>query len=88
MATQVKDKKKKWLFFDNWRVNVKGIDVAKNYEIEVAKGRISHYDETTYSKIEKFLCLYKLSRRCICVICMCVQETFLQYRYIRKRCAQ
>lgn len=34
----VKDKKKKWLFFDNWRVNVKGIDVAKNYEIEVAKG--------------------------------------------------
>lgn len=34
----VKDKNKKWLFFDNWLVNTKGIDVAKNYKIEVAKG--------------------------------------------------
>lgn len=34
----VKDKNKKWLFFDNWVVNTKGIDVAKNYKIEVAKG--------------------------------------------------
>lgn len=34
----VKNKNKKWLFFDNWLVNTKGIDVAKNYKIEVAKG--------------------------------------------------
>lgn len=34
----VKAKDKKWLFFDNWKVVMNGMDIAKNYEIQVAKG--------------------------------------------------
>ncbi|MCI5553158.1 MAG: zinc-ribbon domain-containing protein [Tenericutes bacterium] len=34
----VKSKDKKWLFFDNWKVNVNGVSVTKNYEIKVLKG--------------------------------------------------
>lgn len=33
----VKAKDKKWLFFDNWKVVMNGMDIAKNYEIQVAK---------------------------------------------------
>lgn len=34
----VKDKKKKWLLFDNWRVSVKDMDTVKGYQIKVMKG--------------------------------------------------
>lgn len=34
----IKAKDKKWLFFDNWKVVMGGMDIAKNYEIQVAKG--------------------------------------------------
>lgn len=34
----VKAKDKKWLFFDNWKVVMNGMDMAHNYEIQVAKG--------------------------------------------------
>lgn len=34
----VKDKTKKWLLFDNWKVNIKDVNVAKNYEVKVLKG--------------------------------------------------
>ena len=34
----VKDKNKKWLMFDNWKVNVSGFDIVKDYEIKVMKG--------------------------------------------------
>lgn len=33
----VKDKNKKWLFFDNWKVSVSGTDTVKGYEIKVMK---------------------------------------------------
>lgn len=33
----VKAKDKKWLFFDNWKVVMNGMNIAKNYEIQVAK---------------------------------------------------
>lgn len=34
----VKDKKKKWLLFDNWKVNVGAFDTIKGYEVKVMKG--------------------------------------------------
>lgn len=34
----VKDKNKKWLIFDNWKVNVSGFDIVKDYQIKVMKG--------------------------------------------------
>lgn len=33
----VKDKNKKWLIFDNWKVNVSGFDIVKDYQIKVMK---------------------------------------------------
>ena len=33
----VKAKEKKWLFFDNWKVNVSGTDTVKGYKIKVMK---------------------------------------------------
>lgn len=33
----VKEKSKKWLFFDNWKVNVSGTDTVKGYQIKVMK---------------------------------------------------
>lgn len=45
----VKDKKKKWLFFDNWKVNTKGISVVKDYEIEVLKGSNVNIEGVTLS---------------------------------------
>lgn len=34
----IKDKNKKWLIFDNWKVNVSGFDIVDDYEIKVMKG--------------------------------------------------
>lgn len=34
----VKEKNKKWLFFNNWKVNVSGTDTVKGYQIKVMKG--------------------------------------------------
>lgn len=34
----VKSKDKKWLFFDNWKVVMNGMDMAHDFEIQVAKG--------------------------------------------------
>lgn len=34
----IKDKNKKWLIFDNWKVNVSGFDIVKDYQIKVMKG--------------------------------------------------
>lgn len=33
----VKDKNKKWLFFDNWKVSVSGTDTVKGYQLKVMK---------------------------------------------------
>lgn len=34
----VKDKKKKWLLFDNWKVNTKNVSTVKDYTVKVMKG--------------------------------------------------
>lgn len=36
----VKDKKKKWLLFDNWKINISDFETVKDYNIEVMKGSI------------------------------------------------
>ncbi len=33
----IKDKKKKWLLFDNWKINTKGYEVVKNFEFRLPK---------------------------------------------------
>ena len=33
----VKDKNKKWLFFDNWKIHMAGTDTVKGYQIKVMK---------------------------------------------------
>lgn len=34
----IKDKNKKWLLFDNWKVNAEGFDTTKGYKVKVMKG--------------------------------------------------
>lgn len=33
----IKNKNKKWLFFDDWKINVSGADIVKGYQIKVMK---------------------------------------------------